>query len=131
MYLPCLRPVQSPSSPPPADLATPALLQLHTLPHFTHTTTCSTLTPAHLFNATPLRTPHPDPQFYTPAPTRVSLCISTVKEALDTQSEEGPSNQPELASVQNVTPDQPEPESTQEDVACDQSEVVSEPTVCP
>ncbi|XP_031691134.1 vegetative cell wall protein gp1-like [Oncorhynchus kisutch] len=32
MYLPCLRPVQSPSSPPPAELATPALLQLHTPP---------------------------------------------------------------------------------------------------
>ncbi|XP_052341063.1 uncharacterized protein LOC118372947 [Oncorhynchus keta] len=111
--------------------STAAAAHTSPLPHFTHTTTCSTLTPAYLFNATPLRTPHPDPQFYTPAPTRVSLCISTVKEALDTQSEEGPSNQPELASVQNVTADQPEPESMQEDVACDQSEAVSEPTVCP
>uniref|UniRef100_A0A4W5Q4N9 Discs, large (Drosophila) homolog-associated protein 5 n=1 Tax=Hucho hucho TaxID=62062 RepID=A0A4W5Q4N9_9TELE len=115
------------------------------LPLLTHTTACSTLTLVHptltpacsTLTSTPLRTPHPDPQFYTPAPTqssptRVSLCISTVKEALmDTQSEEGPSNQPELASVQNVTPDQPEPESMQEDVACDQSVVVSEPTVCP
>ncbi|XP_045078698.1 disks large-associated protein 5-like isoform X1 [Coregonus clupeaformis] len=106
--------------------------------HPTLTPACSTLTPACPSDATPLRTPHTDhePQSYTLAqssPTRVSLCFSPVKEALmDTQSEEGPSNQPELASVQNdVTPDQPEPESMQEAVACDQSELVSEPTVCP
>uniref|UniRef100_A0A8C8H6S0 Discs, large (Drosophila) homolog-associated protein 5 n=1 Tax=Oncorhynchus tshawytscha TaxID=74940 RepID=A0A8C8H6S0_ONCTS len=94
--------------------STAAAAHTSPLPHFTHTTTCSTLTLAH-----PTLT------------TAFSLCISTVKEALDTQSEEVPSNQPELASVQNVTPDQPEPERMQEDVACDHSEVVSEPTVCP
>ncbi|XP_045065713.1 disks large-associated protein 5-like isoform X2 [Coregonus clupeaformis] len=111
------------------------------LPHLTParstlTPACSRLSPAHLSDATPLRTPDREPQSCTLAPaqsspTRVSLCFSPVKEALtDTQSEEGPSNQPELVSVQNeVTPDQPDPESMQEDVACDQLEVVTEPTV--
>ncbi|CDQ73486.1 unnamed protein product [Oncorhynchus mykiss] len=75
------------------------------------------LTPAYL------STPRPPPKVAPPE----SLSASQQSKKLWTPI---PSNQPELASMQNVTPDQPEPESMQEDVACDQSEVVSEP-VCP
>ncbi|XP_036811921.1 disks large-associated protein 5 isoform X1 [Oncorhynchus mykiss] len=108
--LPCLTPARSTLTPARSTL-TPAR---------------STLTPACLSDATPLCTLAPAQN----SPTRVSLCFSPVKEALiDAQSGEGPCYQPELVSVQNeVTPDKPEPESMQE--ACDQSEVVTEPTVC-
>uniref|UniRef100_A0A4W5KVQ0 Discs, large (Drosophila) homolog-associated protein 5 n=1 Tax=Hucho hucho TaxID=62062 RepID=A0A4W5KVQ0_9TELE len=123
--LPRLTPARSTLTPARSTL-TPARSSL--------TPACSRLSPARLSVATPLRTPDLEPQscILAPAqnsPTRVSLCFSPVKKALiDAQSEEGPSNQPELVSVQNeVAPDQPEPESMQE--ACDQSEVVTEPTV--
>ncbi|XP_064808835.1 disks large-associated protein 5 [Oncorhynchus masou masou] len=129
--LPCLTPARSTLTParstltPARSTLTPARSTL-TPARSTLTPARSTLSPAHLSDATPLCTLAPAKN----SPTRVSLCFSPVKEALiDAQSEEGPIYQPELVSVQNeVTPDQPEPESMQE--ACDQSEVVTEPTVC-
>ncbi|CDQ72558.1 unnamed protein product [Oncorhynchus mykiss] len=136
--LPCLTPARSTLTParstltparstltPARSTLTPARSTL-TPARSTLTPARSTLTPAHLSDATPLCTLAPAQN----SPTRVSLCFSPVKEALiDAQSEEGPCYQPEIVSVQNeVTPDKPEPESMQE--ACDQSEVVTEPTVC-
>ncbi|XP_029620826.1 disks large-associated protein 5 [Salmo trutta] len=121
--LPRLTPARSTLTPARSTL-TPARSTL-TPARSTLTPACSRLSPASLSDATPLCTLAPAQN----SPTRVSLCFSPVKEALiDAQSEEGPSNQPELVSVKNeVTPDQPEPESMQE--TCDQSEVVTEPTV--
>ncbi|KAM9411321.1 disks large-associated protein 5 isoform 2-T2 [Salvelinus alpinus] len=115
--LPRITPARSTLTPARSTL-TPAFSSL--------TPACSRLSPTRLSDGTPLCTLAPAQN----SPTRVSLCFSPVKEALiDAQSEEVPSYQPELVSVQNeVTPDQPEPKSTQE--ACDQSEVVTAPTVC-
>ncbi|XP_010904117.2 disks large-associated protein 5 [Esox lucius] len=78
------------------------------------------------------------PLMLTPACSNLSLTPSSpVQSSLsrvsplrhvskESQSEDGPSNQPEQVSGQN---DQPEQDSMQEDVACDRSPLVTEPAV--
>ncbi|KAJ7984686.1 hypothetical protein DPEC_G00357330 [Dallia pectoralis] len=95
------------------------------------TPACSklSLSPPRLSDARLLHTPRPDPECCTSSSLHNSPASATpVKHAPMGTESNGPNNQSEHVTGQN---DQPEQESMQEDVACDQSQLVTEPAVCP